>query len=198
MDNADQDITDSIAVAGLKGFAAVAPTPGSSPHVITYSVADAAGNVAHAARRVNVICPTPEAACVLPSGDVTCSSQGFCLPGLVPVGTPELKPAAIELIGPPVVALSVGTSYGACPKSRPLSLVCDAVRPHRCRFTHACPEHGVSCLDADHGDCCCREPELMTPWRVTSQAESQLAVSHRHFQLEGSVLAISTRVNPAT
>ena len=136
-DDLDGDVTGSLSVSGLKLLSTAVPTAEDAPHLVKYSVADRAGNIAYATRRVFVECPAPEEPCAdTNTGELTgCTTAGLCVSyGDEVAELAEVLPAVIELVGPAIVQLAVGDTYEPCPTIRPVSLVCDQVR-----MQHASP-----------------------------------------------------------
>lgn len=136
-DEVDGDVSERVAAAGLAAVTAAvatgAPTDGNTPHVIRYSVKDAAGNAAAAVRAIHVLCAAGERRCDEGDGSF-CSVQGLC----VHLGgaAPAVVEPTITLVGDDVVYVEQGQPFGMCPRSRPVELICDQVC-HCFIFQHA-------------------------------------------------------------
>ena len=131
-DAVDGNLTASVSQYGVKAVSTAAPTGPSSPFVIQYRVADAAGNESRATRRVHVDCPSSEVVCTDASANALrfCSVLGICVPTLSTDDTLDTigaSPPRIDLIGPAAVHIPVGTVYSKCSSPRPLPDVCDQV-----------------------------------------------------------------------
>jgi hypothetical protein len=129
-DNIDGNISAHVSSSGLKAVCADALTADAEPYIIRYQVADAAGNVGEAMRRVFVRCAAQERVCA-PAGDSTaasCSGEGVCGGALPPAPAPVAPPPSLHLIGPATVYATAGDVYAKCLQPRPLAVVCDLVR----------------------------------------------------------------------
>ena len=147
-DELDGNLTAGASSFGTAAVDTSAPTPPSQPFLITYAVADAAGNQAAVKqRRVAVVCPPGEAICnsssilagALSRGRAYCSSHGMCLGPPPSSGGSSSSSSAngagssssaaqlpqLTLTGPAVVFVGVGAQYAACPASPPADLLCD-------------------------------------------------------------------------
>ena len=127
-DNLDGNLTAQVSSLGLRSVTTGAPTRERAPFVVRYRIADAAGNVAEAARLVAVQCPPPERTCVPADGaQLFCSTERICA---VPARRPEGEPAlpVLTLRGPAEAYVTAGALYTSCPHPAPVDLVCDRVR----------------------------------------------------------------------
>eukprot|EP00892_Ulva_mutabilis_P001791 jgi/Ulvmu1/11612/UM008_0013.1 len=126
-DAIDGHLSGRVAAAGLAATAAAvakgAPTAANSPHVIHYSVSDAAGNEAAAVRAVHVVCADGERRC-----DATgmCSVLGLCLESSASeAAVVAVMQPLIELVGADVVYVEEGQLFSKCPRNAPVDLICD-------------------------------------------------------------------------
>ena len=144
-DATDGSLTSSVLAFGgadaAAAAAAGAPTPpGSAGVVISYMVADSAGNqVAPAQRRVVVACPAGEGLCSAGGNSSStqqqwyCSTHGMCLGPPASTGSsssssgaPVSNPPSLTLIGPGALTVTAGAApYAACPANPPATLACD-------------------------------------------------------------------------
>eukprot|EP00892_Ulva_mutabilis_P000877 jgi/Ulvmu1/10790/UM069_0024.1 len=126
-DDVDGNVATRVTAAGSAVVAAAvatgAPTNATAPHVIRYTVRDAAGNEAVAVRAVHVTCGDRERRCATDDGRGYCSTDAICIPAEetgVTVQDPVLK-----LRGMRDLFVLQGTPFAKCPSPRPVDLICD-------------------------------------------------------------------------
>ena len=148
-DDADGDLSPSVASIGLSLVDTSVPTPPGEPFVIRYAVVDSSGNVSSERRRlVFVVCPLGRKLCAADGGGYYCSvSAVICVAPQATVGPPERSPPSIVLNGPAVVEVPQGVPYGACNRRTPAAVACDrgatavsAVDGDVSAAVHACRE----------------------------------------------------------
>lgn len=186
-DDVDGNLTAGTSSFGAAAVDTSAPTPPTQPYLITYSAADAAGNLAvFKQRRVAAVCPPSEAICnsssalaVAAVGKPYCSTHGMCLGPPAAVTAAAAATAAgpplpqLQLVGPSSVALPLGAAYAACPANPPADAACDrwgpwvesggcwAVSEQTLRVPPSppCPRHSCcACFHANIADGAARHP----------------------------------------
>jgi hypothetical protein len=153
----DGDLTAMVTASGLSAVNTHIATPANSPYVITYSVMDAAGNMAVPRRRRVIVSnpckrntldnPTPadELVCRklgdLEAGEKSyyCSTNQLCTTFEIPQDADavvNLLPI-LTLVGPSQIEIMQGEPYIKCPSGARLADVCD---------------RGVTAVDPEEGD----------------------------------------------
>eukprot|EP00854_Cymbomonas_tetramitiformis_P003615 gene3615-4547_t len=121
------DVTARVQRLGVTAVDTSEPTPSEEPFVITYSVADTAGNEAQVTRRrIYVHDPCPGGR-LCSSGQ--CSEAGSNLCTAVDFGEAEAEAEVegphVALVGASQVTVALGAAYVACSAESPRSDVCD-------------------------------------------------------------------------
>ncbi|KAK3274238.1 hypothetical protein CYMTET_17570 [Cymbomonas tetramitiformis] len=124
----DGDVTGSIRSFGLSAVNTDVATGDDEPYVVTYSVADRAGNEADAARRRIYVydpCPGGRTCGGGQCGDTNGLCPTFSLGGEEEPDEEPAVPPALALVGSARVTLPQGDAYVACTAESPVSSVCD-------------------------------------------------------------------------